>query len=112
MKFVRGICGRNERILKRDYKDYNIIKRDYNANPIQLFKMFKETMKEKYKNEKQAISNDKSLKNKVALKKKVEKIKISGCSMKLSEDYNLEDLLNELQAVCDDKFSEYKEAFE
>ena len=32
--------------------EYNIIKIEYNANPIQLYKMFKETMKNKYKIEK------------------------------------------------------------
>lgn len=71
LKFMRGMISRNERIIKKNYANYNIIKRDYNANPIQLFKMFKETMKKKYKIEKQAISANKSLKNKVELKKAV-----------------------------------------
>jgi hypothetical protein len=74
--------------------------------------MFKETMKEKYDTEKKAIINNKSLKNKVELKKKVEKIKFTGCSMKLSEDYCLDDLLNELQQVCDEKYIPFKETFD
>ena len=112
LKFIRGLYNRNERILKNRYKEYNIIKRDYNANPIQLFTMFKETMKEKYETEKKAIINNKRLKNKVEIKKKVEKIKFTGCSMKLSEDYCLDDLLNELQQVCDEKYIPFKETFD
>ncbi len=112
LKFMRGMFERNQRVIDTKYKEYNIIKRDYNANPIQLFKMFKETMKEKYRIEKQSIVEDKSLKNKVELKKKVEKIKFTGCSMLLRESYTLENLMDELQKVCDEKFSTVKESFE
>ncbi len=112
LKFMRGMFERNQRIIDTKYKEYNIIKRDYNANPIQLFKMFKETMKEKYRIEKQAIVEDKSLKNKVELKKKVEKIKFTGCSMLLRESYTLENLMDELQKVCDEKFAVVKDSFE
>lgn len=112
LKFMRGMIERNDRIIKQKYAAYNIIKRDYNANPIQLFKMFKETMQEKYREEKQAISANKKLKNKVQLKRTVEKIKFVGCDMSLAADYNLNDLLNELQRVCDEKFAPVKETFE
>jgi hypothetical protein len=32
--------------------------------------------------------------------------------MKLSEDYCLDDLLNELQQVCDEKYIPFKETFD
>jgi len=73
-KFIRGIQKLNENKINNKYVDYHIIKREYNANPIQLFKMFKETMKENYKIEKLRISEDKKAKNKVQKKKEVEKI--------------------------------------
>lgn len=111
LRFIRGMFERNERMINNKYKDYNIIKRDYNANPIQLFKMFKEVMKEKYNIQKKAISANKSLKNKVELKRKVEKIKFVGCRMTLFENYSVDDLLNELQTVCDEKFSPVKDMF-
>ncbi len=105
LKFIRGMFERNEKVISQKYKEYNIIKRDFNANPIQLFKLFKECMKEKYSIEKKAISANKSLKNKVELKRKVEKIKFSGCSMYLADGYYLEDLLSELQTVCDERYN-------
>lgn len=105
--FIRGIQKLNENKVSRKYKEYNIIKREYNANPIQLFKQFKESMKEYYAIEKEKIKNDKKLKNKTQLKKEVEKIKFCGNNLELQFNYTLNDLMDDLTKVCNEKFNEY-----
>jgi hypothetical protein len=106
-KFIRGIQKLNESQIKTKYKDYKTIKREYNANPIQLYKLFKSTIKEQYKIEKNNIKNSK-LKNKIALKDQVDKIKFNGNDLELRFGYTLNDLLDELTRVCNEKFNEYK----
>jgi hypothetical protein len=108
-KFLRGIQKLNENKISNKYSEYLIIKREYNANPIQLFKMFKDTMKEKYKFEKLKIKENKNLKNKLQLKKEVEKIKFSGNDLELQYNYTLNDLLDDLTKVCNEKFNDYNE---
>ena len=106
-KFIRGIQKLNESKINTKYSEYNIIKREYNANPIQLYKMFKETVKENYKLEKQKITNNKKLKNKTQLKKEVEKIKFNGNNFELQYNYTLNDLLDKINEICNEKFNEY-----
>lgn len=106
-KFIRGIQKYNESKIASKYSEYNIIKRDFNANPIQLFKQFKESMKEHYKLEKAKITANKTLKNKNQLKKEVEKIKFTGNDLELQFDYTLDNLLDKLSEVCNERFTEY-----
>ena len=106
-KFIRGIQKCNESRIASKYSEYNIIKRDFNANPIQLFKQFKESMKENYKLEKAIITANKTLKNKNQLKKEVEKIKFTGNDLELQFDYTLDNLLDKLSEVCNERFTEY-----
>lgn len=54
--FMRGIQSYNDVNLNKKYSaNYNIIKREYNANPVQLFRTLKEIVKEQYKLEKSII---------------------------------------------------------
>jgi hypothetical protein len=106
-KFIRGIQKYNESKILKKYSEYNIIKRDFNANPIQLFKQFKETIKENYKLEKAKITANKNLKNKTQLKKEVDKIKFIGNDLELQYNYTLNDLLDDLTKVCNERFNEY-----
>jgi uncharacterized protein YoxC len=106
-KFIRGIQKYNESKIASKYSEYNIIKRDFNANPIQLFKQFKESIKENYKLEKAKITANKTLKNKNQLKKEVEKIKFTGNDLELQFDYTLDNLLDKLSEVCNERFTEY-----
>ena len=108
-KFMRGIQKLNDLKIQKKYSEYNIIKREYNANPIQLYKMFKDTMKDKYKIEKKKISENKNLKNKTQLKKEVDKIKFTGNDFELQYNYKLNDLLDDLTKVCNEKFNDYNE---
>jgi len=106
-KFIRGIQKYNESKIASKYSEYNIIKRDFNANPIQLFKQFKESIKENYKLEKAKITANKKLKNKNQLKKEVEKIKFIGNDLELQFGYTLDNLLDKLSEVCNERFNEY-----
>jgi chromosome segregation ATPase len=106
-KFIRGIQKYNESKITKTYSEYNIIKREFNANPIQLFKQFKESIKENYKLEKAKITANKTLKNKNQLKKEVEKIKFTGNDLELQFDYTLDNLLDKLSEVCNERFTEY-----
>ena len=108
-KFIRGIQKLNESNINKKYSEYNIIKREYNANPIQLYKMFKETVKDNYKLEKQKITDNKQLKNKLKLKKEVEKIKFTGNNFELQYNYSLNNLLDDLTNICNEKFKNYNE---
>ena len=105
--FLREIQKLNENKISKKYKEYNIIKREYNANPIQLFKQFKESMKEYYNIEKEKIKNNKKLKNKNQLKKEVEKIKFCGNNLELQYHYTLNNLMDDLTNVCNEKFTNY-----
>ena len=106
-KFIRGIQKYNDSKIQKKYSEYNIIKREFNANPIQLFKQFKEIIKENYKLEKAKITANKKLKNKNQLKKEVEKIKFIGNELELQFNYTLNDLLDDLTQVCNERFTEY-----
>jgi hypothetical protein len=108
-KFIRGIQKYNESKINKKYSEYNIIKREFNANPIQLFKMFKETVQDNYKIEKAKITANKKLTNKTQLKKEIEKIKFTGNNLELQYDYKLNDLLDNLTKVCNEKFKDYNE---
>jgi uncharacterized coiled-coil DUF342 family protein len=108
-KFIRGIQKYNDSKIQKKYIDYNIIKREYNANPIQLFKLFKDTIKEYYKLEKAKITANKQLKNKTKLKKEIEKIKFIGNDIELQYNYTLNDLLNKITEINNERFNEYNE---
>jgi hypothetical protein len=108
-KFIRGIQKYNDSKIQKKYIEYNIIKREYNANPIQLFKLFKDTIKEYYKLEKAKITANKQLKNKTKLKKEIEKIKFIGNDIELQYNYTLDDLLNKITEINNERFNEYNE---
>jgi hypothetical protein len=69
--------------------------------------MFKETVQDNYKIEKAKITANKKLKNKTQLKKEIEKIKFTGNNLELQYDYKLNDLLDNLTKVCNEKFNEF-----
>jgi uncharacterized protein YukE len=108
-KFIRGIQKYNDTKINNKYEKYNIIKREYNANPIQLFKLFKETIKEEYKIKKLEITNNKQLKNKLQLKKEIEKIKFKSNDIILQYNYTLNELLEKLDIINNERFNKYNE---
>lgn len=104
--FIRGIKKFNESKMPVKYKNFKVIKREYNANPIQLYNQFKQTMKDNYENQKQLIKESKC-KNKVELKRKAQKIKFTGITLELLNEYSLNNLLDDLQNVCNEKFNDF-----
>jgi hypothetical protein len=108
-KFIRGIQKYNENKIKNKYSEYNIIKREFNANPIQFFKIFKEEIKEEYDTLKAKITQNKSLKNKVQLKREIEKIKFKGNTLTLQYNYSLNDFLDKLTEINNKRFELYEE---
>ncbi len=104
--FLRGMKKFNESKIPTKYKNFKVIRREYNANPIQLYKQFKETIKNNFEEAKEQIKKSKC-KNKVELKRKVQKIKFKGIQLELLNEYTLNDLLDDLQKECDEKFNEY-----
>ncbi len=106
--FLRGIKELNENKIHSKYANYNVIKREFNANPVQLFRQFRDTMKERYEVEKNKIKNSKA-KNKVELKKQAQKVKISSIKLELMNGYTLNELLDDLTKVCNEKFKDYND---
>ena len=104
--FLRGIKELNENKIHTKYANYNVIKREFNANPVQLFRQFRDTMKERYDVEKNKIKAS-NAKNKVELKKQAQKVKISSIRLELMNGYTLNELLDDLTEVCNDKFKDY-----
>lgn len=107
--FMRGIQSYNDIKLNTQFSaNYNIIKREYNANPVQLFISFKDTIKEQYKLEKSIIQANKKLKNKRELYKQLEKIKFKFNGTKIIlNDFTLNDLLDKIKEVSIMKYKEY-----
>ena len=107
-KFIRGIQVYNDKKIKKYEEEYNIIKREYDANPIQLYSRFKETIKEEYVLEKLIIKENKKLKNKRQLYKELEKIKFIRNTF-TTNNLSLDELLNKIDQVYNDKFTSYEE---
>jgi hypothetical protein len=109
--FIRGIKEYNQSRLENRYaQDYNIIIREYNANPIQLYKLFKSIVKEEYSEAKREITQNQYLKNKIQLKREAEKIQFHNNKFELVNDYSLDELLDKLKEVSELKFARYNAA--
>ncbi len=104
--FLRRIKELNENKIHSKYSNYNVIKREFNANPVQLFRQFRDTMKERLNEEKNKIKAS-NAKNKVELKKQAQKVKISSIRLELMNGYTLNELLDDLTKVCNEKFKDY-----
>lgn len=49
LKFIKGIKKYNDNIIKKEYSEYNILKREFDESPEQIYKMFKELFDKEYK---------------------------------------------------------------
>lgn len=112
-KFMRGIQKYNEVRLNNLYAgEYNIIKREYNANPIQLFNLLKKVVKEELDEAKDEIRGNKNIKNKRQLYKEMVEIKFTSTKLILMNNFTLNDLLRKIKNVADMKFKKYEDATE
>lgn len=107
-KFIRGIQTYNDNQINTRYQhEYNIIRREYNANPIQLFKLFKEVMNEEYNTEKEAIRLDQSIKHKRRAYHKAKKMEYKNTNLTLLNNFTLEDLLQKINEVTAIRYKQY-----
>jgi hypothetical protein len=107
-KFIRGIQTYNDSQINTRYQhEYNIIRREYNANPIQLFKLFKEVMNEEYNIEKEAIRLDQSIKHKRRAYHKAKKMEYKNTNLTLLNNFTLEDLLQKINEVTAIRYKQY-----
>ena len=105
--FMRGIQSYNDSRLNKKYaNEYNIIKREFNANPVQLYNSLKENVKKEYKIEKEQIKANKKLKNKRVLYRNLEKIKFNRNTI-LIERMTLNELLDRIESIANSKFEDY-----
>lgn len=112
-KFMRGIQKYNEVRLNNLYAgEYNIIKREYNANPIQLFNLLKKVVKEELDEAKDEIRGNRNIKNKRQLYKEMVEIKFTSTKLILMNNFTLNDLLRKIKNVADMKFKGYEDATE
>jgi len=112
LTFMRGIQSYNDIKLNNKYAgDYNIIKREFNANPIQLYRLFRDIVKEEIKKNKKLITDNKKLKNKNLLKKQTEIIKFNGNKIILIH-ITQNELLDKIKEISEMKYKEYKNTTE
>ncbi len=110
--FMRGIQSYNDIKLTNKYAgDYNIIKREFNANPVQLYRLFRDIVKEEIKKNKKLITDNKKLKNKNELKKQCEIIKFNGNKIVLN-NITQNELLDKIKDISEMKYKEYKNTTE
>ena len=108
LKAIRGIREyTKEQINKKYADDYYIIRREYNANPVQLFKAFKHGTMAKYKKQCRLISLNKAIKKKKPVHYSVQKIAFKNTEMTLLNNYTVDNVLRDLQECCNIKFNQY-----
>lgn len=112
--FIRGIKEySNKKMINTYNKDYEIVARDFNSNPIQLFNLFKKIVNDELKEVKDSIKNNNNLKGqKMRLKREAEKIKISSNKIELLNNFTMEQLLNKIGIIAETKFEKYNESAE
>jgi predicted nuclease with TOPRIM domain len=108
LKAIRGIREyTKEQINKKYADDYYIIRREYNANPVQLFKAFKHGTMAKYKKQCRLISLNKAIKKKKPVHYSVQKVAFKNTEMTLLNDYTVDNVLRDLQEYCNTKFNQF-----
>ena len=110
--FIRGIQEYNEPRIEEKYEEeYDEVVREFNSNPIQLYKLFKKTIIDEFKEAKRIVTADKTIKKgKLKLKAPLEKIKFDGIKFELVNNYSEEQLFQKIKNIVNFKFTEYKEA--
>jgi len=110
---VKELLGSNRiqsyndsRLNKKYANEYNIIKREFNANPVQLYNSLKENVKKEYKIEKERIKADRRIRNKRELYRNLEKIKFNRNTISI-ERMTLNELLDRIESIANSKFEDY-----
>jgi hypothetical protein len=108
-KFIRGIKSYNESRLKRVFNgDYNLVKREFDANPITLFKTLKIIVKEDNDKLMKSFSKMSMFQKKIEYSK-VETIRITGITITLFNNFSQSDLISLLERVYNEKYDSYND---
>jgi hypothetical protein len=96
-KFMRGVKSYNEPRIKDVFDgDYKIIRREYDANPVNLFRTVRDSARKEHV---EARKLDKSA---------LLKIRIRNTTIELCNSYTHDDFVEFIERVYQDKFSCYK----
>ncbi len=96
-KFMRGVKSYNEPRIKDVFDgDYKIIRREYDANPVNLFRTVRDSARKEHV---EARKLDKSA---------LLKIKIRNTTIELCNSYTHDEFVDFIERVYQDKFSCYK----
>jgi hypothetical protein len=96
-KFMRGVKSYNEPRIKDVFDgDYTIIRREYDANPVNLFRTVRDLARKEHV---KACKLDKST---------LLKIKIRNTTIELCNSYTHDEFVDFIERVYQDKFSCYK----
>ena len=108
-KFIRGIKETNEiRIKKLFNGNYNVIKREYDANPITLFKTIKSHVNYENRLLKKSIhKRGMLLSSKEQAFDKIKKIQIKCNDIVLSNGFELNDLYALIENIANNKFTSW-----
>ena len=92
--------------------DYNIIKREFNANPIRLYNLLKKTVKEELNEAKAEIRANRNIRNKRQIYKEIIEIKFESTKLILMNGFTPNELLQKIKYVAELKYKEYQESTE
>jgi hypothetical protein len=96
-KFMRGVKSYNEPRIKDVFDgDYNVVRREYDANPVNLFRTVRDLARKEHVD---ARKLDKSA---------LLKIKIRNTTIELCNSYTHDEFVDFIEHVYQDKFSCYK----
>jgi hypothetical protein len=114
-KFIRGKKAYNDTKLRKEYGDkYDIIRREYDANPGHLFCLFRETVRTEMIQTKKEIRESKTMtkSDKDTVLSTLEKIRFNNTCITLLNDYTADELYAKIDSVFQKKYMNYHSSCE
>ena len=114
-KFIRGKKAYNDTKLRKEYGDkYDIIRREYDANPGHLFCLFRETVRTEMIQAKKEIRENKTMNknDKDVVLSTLEKIRFNNTCITLLNDYTADELYAKIDSVFQKKYMNYHSSCE
>jgi hypothetical protein len=114
-KFIRGKKAYNDTKLRKEYGDkYDIIRREYDANPGHLFCLFRETVRTEMVQTRKEIRESKTMtkSDKDTVLSTLEKIRFNNTCITLLNDYTADELYAKIDNVFQKKYMNYHSSCE
>ena len=114
-KFIRGKKAYNDVKLRKEHGDkYDIIRREYDANPGHLFCLFRETVRTEMIQTKKEIRENKTMtrSDKDTVLSTLEKIRFNNTCITLLNDYTADELYAKIDSVFQKKYMNYHSSCE